>query len=244
MKTISKSTDRLSPRWNPTMIEGYEIGRAHARMKNPIMSGMLEGITQPIYDEYRVALANALPVVPLFTVPIGGQYNQGGVVAFNKTALNTNMVQAGVLPAPNKLIVRAIYQAIAGLPGTNPAPNPLDMQAYLFTTLFDFQVNTKSYSKQNAVAYPAGGGVFASISNNAAAVAAIGIPVNGWPDVRNAYSFAYGGIPIEQQQNFTVILDPTQDTAVYTTAAAAAVPAGTGLRVVVKLDGTLFRAVQ
>jgi len=243
MKTHSVRKDRFSPRWNLAEISKHEIGRPHSRLRNPIMSGMLEGITQSMYDVYRVVAATLLPTVALFTVPKGQQYNQGGAT-FTKTILHTNMTQSGVLPAPNKLIVRAIYLTISGTPGANPVPNFLDVQAFLYSALIDFRVNDKSYSLQAAVTYPAGGGVAGFIVNDATAAHSLGAPTNGWPDARNAYTLAYGGVPIEQQQGFFVNVDPSQDTAGYTTAAANVVPVGTGLNVTCKLDGTLFRAVQ
>ena len=73
---------------------------------------------------------------------------------------------------------------------------------------------------------------------------------NGWPDVRNTYSLAYGGIPLEQQQNFGAVIDPTKaaggawTTISGTSGAGTQNLTGTGLGVWVFLDGTLFRAVQ
>jgi hypothetical protein len=240
-------SSRWNSRWPLRTIEAAELGRPRARLRNPIMAGWLEGITQPLYDIYRVAAATALPKVICFSVPIGQQYNQGGVAAFAKTLLHTNLVQAGVLAAPNKHIVRAISCLVTGLPGVQNLVNPLDLNAFLNSVLFDFQVNSKSYCTQLPARFPAGGGP--QITGTTITVGAL-FGVNGWPDTRNTYALAYGGVPIEQQQNFSVVLDPTQEAiAAYATAAAAAgagnleVP-GNGLSVWVYLDGTLYRAVQ
>ena len=77
-----------------------DLGRPRLRMRNPIMSGYLEGITQGIYDVYAVALNTATVKLTLFSVPQGQNYNFGGVTSFTKTAAHTSMLQAGVLEAP------------------------------------------------------------------------------------------------------------------------------------------------
>ncbi|MGH9580402.1 MAG: hypothetical protein ACRD2R_05365, partial [Terriglobales bacterium] len=231
-----------------------ELGRPRLRMRNPIMAGSLEGITQPLYDIYRVAVATVLPNLRLFSIPVGGIYNFGGIAAFNKGEIHTNLVQAGVLEAPNKHIVRAISVYVGGQPQAAPQiVNAVDLVNFLQSTLMDFQVNQKSYCKSIVGRFPAGGGPFsgggvattvAATTNNSSVLA------NGWPDTRNTYGLAYGGVPIEQQQNFTVLLNPTQEAGgAFTTVAAVAAAgnlfiAGTGLGVIVFLDGTLFRAVQ
>lgn len=218
MRAISATRVRHLPE-----ILATELGRPRLRMKNPIYSGVLEGITQALYDVYAVATTTAAPKLTLFAIPQGQQYNSGGVTAFTKTQAHTSMVQAGVLAAPNKHIVRAISVDVQA------NTNITDL-AHLGMVYFEFDVNQKPYQQTVVNRLPAGGGSSASTT---------GAVCNGWPDARNTYTLAYGGVPIEQQQNFSCIIDPTISevtAAAFTTAAA--------LYALVFLDGTLFRAVQ
>lgn len=240
-----KRDDRYASRWQVRDIEAAELGRPRLRLHNPIVQGYLEGITQPMYDAYLVAVATAVPKLILFSVPIGGQYNSGGVTAFNKTELFTNMTQNAVLAAPNKLIVRAISVFIQN------DISPIDLNLFLGTTLLQFHVNSKLYCEQQVGRFPAGGGAFGSFvtQQGTATDASYSSVGNGWPDTRNTYTLAYGGVPIEQQQQFDVVLDPTlNNVAAFSTVASARsatneIP-GTGIKAIVYLDGTLFRAVQ
>lgn len=240
--------DRYASRWSREGLEkldAADLGRPHLRKKNPIVQGYLEGITQPMYDAYLIAAGSAVVKLILFSVPQGGQYNSGGVAAFNKTLLFTNMTQAGVLAAPNKFIVRGINFFIQN------DVNPVDLALFLGTTLLDFSVNTKDYCIQQVGRFPAGGGSFGNFqyTQTTAADAAYSQVGNGWPDARNSYTLAYGGVPIEQQQGFAVTIDPTlNNVAAFTTKSAT--PSGTneiigtGIKGICYLDGTLFRAVQ
>jgi len=246
--------------WNPSWrraphdrIEAYEVGRPKHRTTNPIFAGYLEGITQALYDIYFVAVATAAPKLTLFSVQLGGQYNSGGVAAFSKSFDHTNLAQAGMLEAPNKHIVRAISVYAEGVQGTTNANNgellhPIDA-SNLLTTYLQLLVNRKPYQDTIIGRLPAGGGLFISGTNatTAGAGQALQAGGNGWPVRDNTYSLAYGGIPIEQQQNFQVIIDPTiSNGGAFTTVTAAAVNGqfGTGISAWVFLDGTLFRAVQ
>lgn len=240
-----KRDDRYASRWKIEEIEAAELGRPRLRLHNPIVQGYLEGITQPMYDCYLVAAGTAVPKLILFSVPIGGQYNSGGVAAFNKTELFTNMTQNAVLAAPNKLIVRAISVFIQN------DISPIDLNLFLGTTLLQFFVNTKGYCQQQVGRFPAGGGAFGGFqyTQGTATDASYSSVGNGWPDSRNTYTLAYGGVPIEQQQTFSVVLDPTINNVVAFTPVSASRSAtneipGTGIKAIVYLDGTLFRAVQ
>ena len=246
--------------WNPswrhrphTRIAPEEVGRPKLRMKNPIFAGYLEGITQALYDIYFVAVATAAPKLTLFSVQVGQNYNFGGVAAFAKTFDHTNLSQAGMLEAPNKHIIRAISFYAEGVQGTTNANNgellhPIDA-SNLLTTSFQLNINRKPYQDTIIGRVPAGGGLFISGSNTTTAGAGQALQAggNGWPVRDNTYALAYGGIPLEQQQNFNVIIDPTlSNGGAFTTVTAAAVNGqfGTGISAWVFLDGTLFRAVQ
>lgn len=243
--------------WNPAWskreipeLTEFEIGRPHMRMKNPIYAGNLEGITQALYDIYFVAAATAAPKLTLFAQPVGQTYNFGGVTAFGKTFDHTNLSQAGMLEAPNKHIIRAISCFVQGLASSSTTPllSPIDC-GLLLATYLQLNINRKPYQDMVIGRMPAGGGVFVQGTANVTAGAAVATmaATNGWPFRDNTYALAYGGIPLEQAQNFNAIIDPTASAGgAWTTQAAAGtngVP-GNGISLWVILDGTLFRAVQ
>lgn len=225
-------------------LHASDLGRPRLRMRNPIVAGFLEGITQALYDIYAIALNTATVKLTLFSVPQGQTYNFGGVTAFTKTLAHTSQVLAGVLEAPKKHIVRAISVFTEG----NMVGNDLEKFLECFC---QFSVNGKSYQDTIVGRLPAGGGAFAAMMGTFTATNGFSLTANGYPDARNTYTLAYGGVPIEQQQNFSVVIDPTISNvtaAAFTTANVVAAPgtpiAGTGIFAHVFLDGTLFRAVQ
>lgn len=242
---MSRKNDRYASRWKVEEIEAAELGRPRLRLNNPIVQGYLEGITQPMYDAYLVAAGTVVPKLILFANPVGSQYNSGGIAAFNKTELYTNMSQNAVLPAPNKLIVRAISVFVAN------TISPIDLNLFLAKVLLQFTVNSKLYCEQQVGRFPAGGGGFGSfvIAQTTAADASYSVVGNGYPTVQNTYTLAYGGVPIEQQQTFSVVIDPTLSfegafTPVSATRSGLNEIPGAGIQAIVYLDGTLFRAVQ
>ncbi|HLW53241.1 MAG TPA: hypothetical protein VKW06_10400 [Candidatus Angelobacter sp.] len=225
-------------------IEARELGRPHSRRHNPIMAGFLEGITQALYDVYALASNTAAIKLTLFALPQGQVYNVGGVTAFTKTAGHTSQLLAGVLQSPNKHIVRAISVFTEG----NTVGNDLEKFLECF---FQFNVNGKSYQDTIVGRIPAGGGSFAAMMGTFVATNGYSLTANGWPDARNTYTLAYGGVPIEQQQQFNCIIDPTISNvtaAAFTSANTVSAPgtpiAGVGIFAHIFLDGTLFRAVQ
>ncbi len=225
-------------------LQASDLGRPKARYKNPIMAGYLEGITQALYDIYALAANTAAIKLTMFAVPQGQTYALGGVASFVKTAGHTSMIQAGVLEAPKKHIVRAISVYVEA----NTVGNDLEKFNECF---FQFNVNGKSYQDTIVGRLPAGGGVSAAVMGTFASTNGYSLTSNGWPDTRNTYALAYGGVPIEQQQNFNAIIDPTISNVTATaftsanTVNAPGTPiAGVGIFAHVFFDGILFRAVQ
>lgn len=217
-------------------LEAHELGRPHFKVQNPIVQGMGEAIIQPSYDYYRVVQGNAVTRQLMFTIPQGGQYTPTGGAAFNKTAYHTDLTQAGVLAAPNKLLVRALCG------WWHPEIFPLDATRFADNAMVFFQVNQKPYLNIQFGKLPMGGGVFVSGTLNT-----VNGTNNGYPDGANLYLITEGeilGVQIEQQQNFGVDLNPTlTETGVGFTATTTA---NGGLDIIVKmmLEGVLLRAVQ
>lgn len=226
-------------------VSAREVGRPKFRFRNPIVSGMLEIITQHLYDYYEVAVATVVTKQILFTIPIGGQYTPAGGAAFNKTKLHTNLQQQSQLQAPNKHLTRALGLFF------RPDINATDLNLFLGNTLARFIVNDKEYVIGLVGKFPGGGGPHISTSaatTVAATTQSLTAASNGYPDARNLYVMEHDGVQIEQQQAFQVELDPTLPQAgAFTTQAAA--PAGgqfpgTGIKAWANLEGTLARAVQ
>lgn len=217
-------------------VSAFEIGRPHFRVRNPIVANMGEAIIQPSYDYYEVVVATATTRQLLFTVPQGQQYTPAGGAAFTKTYYHTDMQQSGVLPAPNKLLVRAVAVWVRG------NIHPTDLNLFLDNAMITFSVNTKPYLILQAGKLPAGGGGFVS-----GTLATTNSACNGYPHAENLYTITDGeilGVQIEQQQNFQAVVDPTQTaTGVgFTTLATAA--GGFGVVAKVMLEGVLLRSVQ
>jgi hypothetical protein len=226
------------------VLDTVDLGRPRLRVRNPIMAGYLEGITQALYDIYCVAANTATIKLTLFSLQEGSVYNFGGVAAFAKSRAHTNLVQSGMLEAPNKHITRAISVFTQSNMTTGD-------QSKFGVCSARFFVNQKSYQDTVVARLPGGGGTYAALAGTFTAPQGYAQTANGWPDTRNTYSLAYGGVPIEQQQNFQFVIDPTisggGSAAPFTTdnTVSATVPvAGTGVNAWVFLDGTLFRAVQ
>jgi hypothetical protein len=227
-------------------IEVGKVGRPKFRFRNPIVSGMLEIITQHLYDYYEVAVATPVTSQVLFTIPIGGQYTPAGGTAFNKTKLHTNLQQQSQLQAPNKHLTRAVGVWFRG------DVNPTDLNLFQGNTLLRFIVNDKEYLIGLVGKMPGGGGPFvsaAAATTVAATTQSFFSAANGYPDARNLYTLEHDGVQIEQQQAFQVELNPllVQGGVGFTTQALAPAGgqfAGSGIKAWANLEGTLARAVQ
>jgi hypothetical protein len=216
-------------------LDEHEVGRPHFRLRNPIVEGVLEIITQPLYDYYEVALNTAVTAQRCFSIPIGSPYTPAGGAVLTKNRFHTNLKQAGMLSAPDKHLVRAVALAVCG------DITPRDLNQFLGRTLLTFWVNDKRYLEQHAGKLPGGGGgvAFSTQTN-------IGVVGNGEPNARNLFTFDEDkAVQIEQQQAIAVDIDPTlPQGGAFVTDAAAAIPAGTGIRAHIYLEGDLARAVQ
>lgn len=236
-------------------ISEVEVGRPKLKMlrTNPIVAGQLEYIVQPVFDFYGVAVATAVTKQQMFAQPIGASYTPSGGAAFVKTVYHTNLVQPGQLDAPKKHLVKAVAGVIRSDVG------PQDLNSFIGTTLVQFVVSGKDYWTALFSKCPAGaGGFWAGTSPTAATLGTSA--ANGWPSAQNVATITdpmpqipgldpmepLMGVVVEQNQNFSVVLDPTiSGVAAFTTLAAA--PAtifpGTGINVHVYLEGVLARAI-
>jgi hypothetical protein len=240
-------------------ITDVEVGRPKLKMlrTNPIVAGQLEYIVQPVYDFYGVAVATAVTKQQLFAQPIGASYTPSGGAAFVKTVYHTNLVQPGQLDAPKKHLVKAVAVVIRS------DVDPHDLNSFIGTTLAQFFVSGKDYWTALVSKCPAGAGAFGFTMSTQTLAAGGTIATNnsnGWPSAQNVATITdpmpqipgldpmepLMGVVVEQNQNFSVVLDPTiSGVAAFTTSAAA--PAtqfvGTGINAHVYLEGVLARAI-
>ena len=235
---------------NPKLVTGV-------RRRNPIVAGQLEYLVQPIYDFYAVAVATAVTKQSLFSLPIGQLYTPSGGAAFAKTVYHTNLVQAGMLDAPKKMLVKAPSTVVRG------DISPQDLASFIGTTFFELDISGKPYWQSIVSKTPAGAGPFSQNISTQTLVAGGTMSnggSNGWPHAHNIATITdpmpqipgldvmepIMGQLIEQNQNFVVVLDPTiTGTAPFTTLAAAPTTqfVGTGINAHVYLEGVLARAI-
>jgi hypothetical protein len=238
---------RLLPFWRKKAVERglpelqeREVLRPKFCHRNPIMPGVLELITQGAYDYYEVAVATAVTLQILFSIPRGQFYTPAGGAAFTKQKYHTPLLQAGQLSAPQKLMVKGLSAFLRG----DIAPS--DYNLFSGNTLVTFQVDQKDYLNIVLAKLPGGGGGsgFFQAFQASAANAANGSVANGWPEANAIYALEGDGVQIEQQQNFTVLIDPTQvQSGAFTTAATGGTTFGFGVKLIFTLEGLLSRAV-
>lgn len=219
-------------RLNLPILGSRDIGRPKYRRANPIIEGKLYQFRQPLYDYYGVTVATAVTRQIMFTVPIGQNYTPAGGAALVKSAWHTNMVQSGLLPSPQKFFAKSISLSVRSDIFLT------DSRRFLWDTLLDLTISQRSYGRFQVFKSPGGGGVFGFSS---------GITGNGLPTRDNQYAFVGElGETIEQQQNFSVTLDPTlviDAAGVGTLTTETTANGGLGVNALVHIDGLLNREV-
>lgn len=197
-----------------------ELGRPHARLGNP-NTGVPEVLVQDVYDIYFIAPATAFGKLTLFTQPIGSTYNFLGVTAFAKGLNHTLLTQPGMLDSSFSYVIRAIAVFVQALQGNaHPLLHPEDLANFL-STYSELQINRKPWLQGNLGWYPgAGGSVFGGLGTLTAPASSFQ-STNGLAYRNNAYALP-GGIFINPQENFNVVIDPTQNAGGAPTALAAA----------------------
>jgi len=242
-------------------ITEHEVGRPRlgGPRHNPIVSGQLEYLVQPIYDFYAVAVATAVTKQQQFSQPIGAAYTPAGGAAIVKTVYHTNLVQPGMLDAPKKMLVKAISCVLR----SDIAPQ--DLASFIGLSYVELDISGKPYWQSLLSKCPAGAGAYSSnLSTTALAAAGTGTTsnagANGWPTSANVNCITDDmpqvpgldpmepilGQLIEQNQNFGFTIDPTiTGAAAFTTLAAAPTNLfiGSGVNEHTYLEGVLMRAI-
>lgn len=227
------------------------LGRPRARLGNP-NTGIPEVIRQALYDIYFVAPGNPFPLLTLFAVQQNQTYNFGGVTAFSKGKVHTNIKQGGMLQSSYSYMARSIGLYVQGQQGTaHPGVHREDLENLLGSFL-QFTINDKSYFDGIPAWAPGGGGASYGGIGSLTAPASSVTATNGWPVSSNTYALP-GGQFINPQETFAAIIDPTQNalaaggTGAPSTLAAAGNPVGVpaaGIGAWFRIDGVLIRVAQ
>ena len=273
MLTIrTKGAGPSAPRW--VRLNETEVGRPHFRLKkNPVAASSsqsstvfpyapelqtLELVRWALFDVAEAVYNIQLKPFMLFVTGQGQPTTpQGNATAYNKTALTTNLAtQNGVLPNPQSLLVSTIRQAVRG------DLSPGDLMNLSFSTLATLQCGDlqRIYFQELLGNIPgAATGVYVGAINATTYTGNIVAP--GWPTAHNVYSLQTGltdpntggpdlGVIINQGRSFQVILDPTQNPALFTggwttrNTGATAGLGGNGFQLWIYLDGVLARSLQ
>jgi len=202
-----------------------ELGRPHARLGNP-NTGVPEVLVQDVYDIYFIAPSTAFGKLTLFSQPIGSTYNFLGVTAFAKGLNHTLLTQPGMLDSSFSYVVRAVAVYCQALQGqTHPLLHPEDLNNFL-STYAELQINRKPWLQGNLGFYPGAGGPTLSGFGTLTAPVSTFTATNGIQYRNNSYALP-GGIFINPQENFNVVIDPTQNAGgAPSTLAAAGNPSG------------------
>lgn len=207
---------------NPSQLKAYSVNRA----------GQEEGITQPLYDYQTYPNAGATSLT-FFQIPNG----QSG-----KTLADTNMEQAGTLPAPKKFLIQAIE--IAFFPGSSPSVNGAaaaseqwnDTYAVFKSGHFQLFIGSKPYLDEAPL------GVFPP-GWRLAGAAALSDSTTAGADQQTRIGYAgFSGRPYQ----ITPIMLPTQQNfkVTITWPSAVSLPSGVDGRIGVRLLGALYRLSQ
>lgn len=127
-------------------------------------AALLNMIVQPIWDTVLVGISNTAPI-PLFTS------------IANKSAVQTNMVQPGMIPSPDEFIARGFL--------IEPVPNAVfpqvvtditDVQRFLEKCMFSFVVgsNNRRVVFGHCKLFPAGVGLEGSVTTGGSTAAGAG----------------------------------------------------------------------
>jgi hypothetical protein len=222
-------------RFNPALISGAmkdakRLGfNSYGRgFRNPIIANIQDVVNQPVYDSMSVAANTAFPKTTLFQSPVGA----------SRTLAQTNMQLAGQLPAPQRLVVRAIKLIVANNTTLVDLINILENVSVTFT------VGKKPWFEGPAILLTAGcGAQMVSASQLGTAAGTLGTVFstsNGSVDQRAAFTLTQP-VVIEAGETFAVTL--VAETG-FSTQANTTNPPGAGTTIRVVLDGELYRGVQ
>jgi hypothetical protein len=199
------------------------------KRENTLLGNGLDRTDYYLYDTMTVAPNTVFPnKTTLYTTPQQGS---------SKNLAQTDMDSFGQLVAPEIMVVRAMRVFVLN------NVTPTDMLALYTNVSVTLNIGKKPLWKGVPWQLPAGGGLW--LQGNQVGTPPAGSSVlftasNGNPDIRNVYSLR-DPHTINAGENFSVVF--SAETA-FTTQANTTNPAGTGLTIVMALEGSLFQAVR
>lgn len=206
--------------------------------QNPIVANMADILQWTVYDEFSYAAGGTVPTqFEFFTSPIG----QGG-----KTKADTNMTLVSQFPSPTWMNVTHLGFYF------NPTVLPIDLDAILDQSYFEFWVNNKVYAEGKIQQFPSGAGVNGFTTNTATSQVTNGFAqLSNMQDLRvpmglgigSYVADGYTGITILQQQMFKVRVQLPAGALTLTASDATPNP-GTGMVIACHLYGQLSTTVQ
>jgi hypothetical protein len=228
---VSSRTARRRPDWmRPLPFDKH--GRPRCRVQNPIVGGIQDYITQPMYDSFSIGVNTAMTRQTLFQSPIGTN---------SKNLNNTNMVSNGTLPQPQRFIIRALRIYITNTTILS------DLQNFLIDCSVVLTIGKKPYFEGFLGLLTAGmGAQLVSVANFGQLTAtnpnANYSTSNGTVSQRDIYTLN-SPIMLEAGETFFFVINPDTGFTTANSTASLAMP-GTGATVYVILDGDLYRGVQ
>lgn len=219
------------------IVDEHEVGRPHQplRLQN-IVQGQLDVRVDPLYDVYIVPVNTAVTKQTLFGIPLNNPYTPPTATTFNKTLFHTNLVQANMLDAPKKMLVKNI----SVVPRSDMSP--ADLNALISQFYVEFDTLQKEYWGGHAQKLPGGAGGFVSGLSSAGMTGnAVFSVANGWPSATNVAPITEDvtaipgyeppppitGVLLETNQPFNVTFDPTLTAGtIYTTQNSTTTNAG------------------
>ena len=203
--------------------------RCLPRHQNPNIGGIVDVISNPLYDQLTVGQGALFPTTVLFQTQLG----QGG-----KTLAQTDMTAAGQLPNPQRFTIHSICAWIAN----NTIPG--DMFNLTQNVTYSLNVQTKPFAYGPLGLIPAARGYFltaaAQLGTAAGTLGNVYSVSNGSVDPRAAYLLD-APITIEQGEQFSVTLTNQSG---FSMAANTTNPPGLGTVITIVLDGNLERGVN
>ncbi len=222
------SKERFVERWKQRNSLLHQLGVNMAmRRQNPNIGGIVDVITNPLYDQMTVGQGAVFPTTVLFQTQLG----QGG-----KTLSQTDMTAAGQLPNPQRFTIHSICAVIAN----NTVPS--DMYNLTQNVTLSLNVQTKPFAYGPLITFPAARGyqTFGAALGTTANLTEIFSTSNGSVDPRAAYLLD-APITIEQGEQFSVTLTNQSG---FSLGANTLYPPGVGTVITIFLDGNLERGVN
>lgn len=161
--------------------------------------GMINELTQPIYDTVQLAVAAGAQQVTFFAVPLNGVL-AGAVL---KTYAHTNLIQAGRLEKGLEITITGLSFYVRNIAAGGAAPSLVDTFAIYDHTDVNLQIGQTTFLRCVASEIPSGGASLNYFSNIAPAATEFKV-THGLSAHRNIFALAHPLI-LEDQESISVV---------------------------------------